>query len=109
MKFWRIAFALLALAAGAADSAADKLVNGVYACYSGSNYAFIDIHIDGPDSYRDKKGAKGRYRLEPATNRIFFESGTLKEANAKLFAGPKIGLNMNGGNVYNTTCGLKKK
>jgi hypothetical protein len=86
----------------------DKLVNGVYQCYHSGGYAFIDIHIQGPDTYADKKGVKGRYKLDPASNKIVFESGTLTQANAKLLAGPKIGMNANGGSFYSLTCGLKK-
>lgn len=94
--------------AGASKVTADKLVNGVYKCYHSGGYAFIDIHIDGPNTYRDKNGKAGRYSLDASTGKIVFESGTLKPASAKLFNGPKIGLNMTGQNVYNTTCGMKK-
>ena len=94
--------------AGSSKATADKLVNGVYKCYHSGGYSFVDIHIDGPNTYRDKNGKPGRYRLEPATGKIVFESGTLQPATAKLFNGPKIGLNMNGQNTYSTTCGLKK-
>lgn len=98
--------------AGATAEATDKLVNGVYPCYSLSgntlNYMFMDIQIDGPTAYRDKKGNKGSYKLDPATGKIVFESGPLAKANAKLLPGPKIGLNMTGGSFFNTTCSLKK-
>ena len=94
--------------AGSSAVTADKLVKGVYKCYHSGGYAFIDIHIDGPDTYRDKNGKAGKYRLDAGTGKIVFESGTLKPASAKLFNGPKIGLNMSGQNVYNTTCGMKK-
>ncbi len=98
--------------AGAAVEATDKLVKGVYPCYSLSgttlNYLFMDIQIDGPAAYRDKKGNKGSYKLEAATGKIVFESGPLTKANAKLLPGPKIGLNMTGGSFFNTTCSLKK-
>ena len=94
--------------AGSSAVTADKLVKGVYKCYHSGGYAFIDIHIEGPDTYRDKNGKAGRYRLDAGTGKIVFESGTLKPASAKLFNGPKIGLNMTGQNVYNTTCGMKK-
>ena len=99
-------------AAGPGAVAGDKLVNGVYPCYSSTggtlNYMFMDIQIDGPDSYRDKKGNKGKYRLDPASGSIVFESGPLTKARARLLAGPGIGLNMDGGNFFNTTCSLKK-
>ena len=98
--------------AGASADAGDKLVNGVYPCYSLSgttlNYMFMDIQIDGPTAYRDKKGNKGSYKLDPATGKIVFESGPLAKANAQLLPGPKIGLNMTGGSFFNTTCSLKK-
>lgn len=98
--------------AGTSSAASDKLVKGVYPCYSSTggtlNYMFMDIQIDGPDSYRDKKGNKGKYRLDPASGNIVFESGPLTKARARLLAGPKIGLNMDGGNFFNTTCSLKR-
>lgn len=94
--------------AGESKVTADKLVNGVYKCYHSGGYSFIDIHIDGPTTYRDKNGKAGKYRLDASTGKIVFESGSLKPASAKLFNGPKIGLNMSGQNVYNTTCGMKK-
>jgi hypothetical protein len=94
--------------AGASKLTADKLVNGVYKCYHSGGYSFIDIHIDGPSTYRDKNGKPGKYKLDAASGKIVFESGTLKPASAKLFNGPKIGLNMTGQNVYNTTCSMKR-
>ena len=95
-------------AAGASKVTSDKLVNGVYKCYHSGGYAFIDIHIDGQTSYHDKKGQAGKYKVDAGTGKVVFESGSLKEVNAKLLAGPKIGLNMNGGNHYSVTCGLSK-
>ncbi|MGZ8230877.1 MAG: hypothetical protein ACXWUS_14665, partial [Burkholderiales bacterium] len=62
----------------------------------------------GPTSYRDKQGKQGRYKLDAASGTIVFETGPLTKANAKLLAGPKIGLNMSGGSFFNTTCSLKK-
>ena len=94
--------------AGASAVPSGKLANGVYPCYHAGGYAFIDIHIDGPDSYRDKKGARGRYRLDGASRKIVFESGPLKAASAKLLPGPRIGLNMSGQDTYATTCSLKR-
>ena len=95
--------------AGARRDTSDRLASGKYECYHSGGYSFIDIHIDGPAAYRDKKGVKGEYRLDPATNKIEFTSGSLKGVNAKLLAGPRIGLNMNGGKSYNTTCAMKKQ
>ena len=96
-------------AAGDSKVTSDKLVKGVYKCYHSGGYAFIDIHIDGPTSYKDKNGKPGKYKLDAGTGKIVFESGTLKEASAKLFNGPRIGLNMNGGNFYSVTCDPQKK
>jgi len=99
-------------AAGSSAAATGKLVPGTYPCYSSAagtlNYLFMDIVIEGPDSYRDKSGKPGTYRHDAATGKIVFSSGPLAKANAKFFDGPRIGLNMNGGNFFNTTCGLKK-
>ncbi len=68
----------------------------------------MDIQIDGPDTYRDKNGNKGKYQLDAKTGKIVFTSGPLQQASGKLLAGPKIGLNMTGGSFYNTVCGLKQ-
>jgi len=99
-------------AAGTSTAATEKLVKGIYPCYSLSgstlNYTFMDIQIDGPTAYRDKQGYKGTYKLDEGTGKIVFESGPLTKANAKLLAGPRIGINMNGGSFFNTTCSLKK-
>lgn len=97
--------------AGASAQSNDRLVPGTYPCYSLAggtlNYAFIDIHILSASAYSDKAGVKGNYRIE-SSGKIVFESGPLAPANAKLLAGPRIGLNMNGGNFFNTSCSLKK-
>ena len=95
--------------AGASPVASDKLVNGMYKCYHAGGYAFIDIRIEGPTAYKDKDGKAGRYKLDAGTGKIVFESGTLKGAHAKLFNGPRIGLNMDGKSVYSVTCSLSKK
>ena len=93
-----------------AQAVADKLVNGTYKCYSlaGStmNYMFMDVRITGPSSYEDKNGAKGTYKTQGS--RIVFENGPLMKANAAVLTGPKIGLNMNGGSFFNTTCSISK-
>lgn len=58
--------------AGAGTSATDALAPGKYPCYSGSNYLFMDLVIRSADGYEDGKGARGTYRLDPATQRITF-------------------------------------
>lgn len=82
------------------------LAAGIYKCYmlAGTqlNYAFIDIHIDGPGRYRDGKGNAGTWRLQD-DGKITL-TGPLAGAGAKLLSGGRIGLNMNGGSFYNTTC-----
>lgn len=96
---------------GASAQTSDKLRQGLYQCYllAGgiTSYAFIDIRIDGTDRYRDKQGKPGKYRLEDS-GKIVFESGSLAAANARLMAGPRIGLNMDGGSFYNITCSPKQ-
>ena len=87
-----------------------ELKRGKYQCYylagSSMNYAFIDIYIDSASAYRDQKGTGGKYRIE-ASKKIVFESGSMTKVNAQLLGSGKIGLNMSGGNFYNTTCNLK--
>ena len=90
-------------------SAGGNLPAGKYACYmlAGNtlNYAFIDIHIESSSRYSDGKGKSGSYKIG-ADDKITF-AGPLASANAKLLSGPRIGLNMNGGSFYNTTCSKK--
>lgn len=101
-------FAWMLRPAGAGTNTTDKLVNGTYTCYSGSNYLFMDIRIDGAEAYQDGKGAKGKYQLDPKTQDIRFLSGPYKEAKGKLLPGPRIGMNMTGGSFYSVTCSPKK-
>jgi hypothetical protein len=95
--------------AASSASAAGDLPAGKYPCYmlAGNtlNYAFIDIHIESSSRYKDGKGKSGTYKIGP-DNKITF-TGPLASANGKLLSGPRIGLNMNGGNFYNTTCSKK--
>ncbi len=89
---------------------AGTLPTGVYKCYmlAGTtlNYAFIDIHVTGGNRYRDKSGKSGTFTVDGAGKIVF--TGPLAAANAKLLSGPRIGLNMNGGNFYNTTCSISR-
>lgn len=94
--------------AGAGTQTADKLVVGKYPCYTGSNYLFMDLVIRSADGYEDGKGSRGTYRLDPATQKITFASGPFKDMHGKLLPGPRVGLNANGSNFYNTTCSLAK-
>jgi hypothetical protein len=103
-------FWMLKPADGGSTGSADKLVNGTYKCYSLTggtlNYMFMDVQITGSGTYQDKQGSGGKYRLEGS--KIIFEGGPFAKANAALLSGPKIGMNMNGGNFFNTTCSLAK-
>lgn len=101
-------FAWMLRPAGATSNTTDKLVTGVYPCYSGSNYLFMEVRIDGPEAYQDGKGSKGKYQLDSNTQEIRFLSGPYKEVKAKLLAGPRIGMNMTGGSYYSVTCSPKK-
>jgi hypothetical protein len=96
-------------ATASSASAGGDLPAGKYACYmlSGNtlNYAFIDIHIESSSRYSDGKGKSGTYKIA-ADDKITF-TGPLASANAKLLPGPRIGLNMNGGSFYNTSCSKK--
>lgn len=82
------------------------LAGGVYKCYTLTgtqlNYAFIDIRIDGTDRYRDKNGKAGSYQVRDGGKIVF--TGPLASANARLLPGGRIGLNMDGGNFFNTSC-----
>ncbi len=90
----------------AESSSTGTLASGVYKCYilAGTqlNYAFIDIRIDGTDRYRDKNGKAGSYQVRDGGKIVF--TGPLASANAKLLSGGRIGLNMDGGNFFNTSC-----
>jgi len=94
-------------APSASAGAAGEIPAGLYKCYllvgSQMTYAFIDIQVDGPGRYRDMTGAAGTYALE-AGDKIRF-TGPLAKANAKLIRpGPRIGLNIDGGSFFNTSC-----
>lgn len=93
---------------GSSALTSDKLTPGKYQCYSGSNYLFMDIHIRSGGIYADRTGKTGTFKLDPATNKITFASGPLKGAGSLLLAGPRIGLNFNQSNFYNTTCSLAR-
>jgi hypothetical protein len=86
------------------------LAPGLYPCYmlagTNLNYAFIDIRIDGPGRYRDKSGAAGSYSVLAGDKIVF--TGPLASANAKLLPGGRIGLNMDGGGFFDTSCSLKQ-
>ena len=88
-------------AAGGTAETNDKLVIGRYDCWVGSQGAG-EMRITGPSTY-ESDGKAGKYHVEPS-NKIVFESGPFSTYNAKLLAGPKIGLNLSGGTYYNMTC-----
>eukprot|EP01035_Chromulina_nebulosa_P047585 gene47585-64506_t len=98
--------AVPAPAAAAQGNRTGALASGVYKCYTLAgtqlNYAFIDIRIDGTDRYRDKNGKAGSYQVRDGGKIVF--TGPLASANAKLLSGGRIGLNMDGGNFFNTSC-----
>lgn len=98
--------AVPAPAAAAQGGGTGALASGVYKCYTLAgtqlNYAFIDIRIDGTDRYRDKNGTAGSYQVRDGGRIVF--TGPLASANAKLLSGGRIGLNMDGGNFFNTSC-----
>lgn len=84
------------------------LVAGLYKCYmlAGTtlNYAFIDIRIEDNSRYRDKSGKAGTWKLADGGKIVF--TGPLAAANARLLPGPRIGLNMDGGGFFNTSCSI---
>ena len=78
-------------AAGDSVETNDKLVIGKYDCWVGSQAAG-EMRITGPSTY-ESDGKKGTFRVEPS-RKIVFESGPFSTFNAKLLAGPRIGMNM---------------
>lgn len=93
------------------QATAATLKVGKYACYSSAggstNYLFMDVHILGPDSYADRDGTKGRYALK-ADGGLVFTSGTFSTATARVFPGPRIGMNRDGGKFFAIMCDLKR-
>ncbi len=87
--------------AGASAETDDQLKVGPYECYVGSQAAG-GLRITAPGSYVSD-GKSGKFRVEPS-RKIVFESGPFSEYHAKLLAGPKIGMNLNGGTFYNMVC-----
>ena len=92
-------------AAGASAETDDQLPAGLYLCYVGSQ-ASGSMTITSPGNY-EADGKRGKYRVEPS-RKIVFESGPFSEYHAKLLAGPRIGMNLNGGTFYNLTCDPKR-
>ncbi len=95
--------------AGASVETDDKLVSGVYECFSGSpnSYTFVDLRISG-DTY-EWGGSRGKLRVEMPSRKIVFASGPLMRATSKLLKGPSVGLNTDGGTFFGTHCDLAKK
>jgi hypothetical protein len=91
--------------AGASAETDDQLTTGNYRCYAGSVIAG-QLRITGPATY-ESNGKQGKYRIEPS-RKIIFETGPYSEYTAKLLSGPKIGLNLNGGTFFGTTCSPAK-
>jgi hypothetical protein len=88
-------------AAGGSVETNDKLVIGKYNCWVGGRMS-AGMSITGPATY-ETGGKSGRYHIEPSRD-IIFESGPYSTWHAHLLAGPKIGMNLNGGTFYNLTC-----
>ena len=88
----------------------DKLVAGTYECFAGvpNQYTFMDLRIVSEGVY-EWAGEKGKYRADPTSRKIVYDSGPLTKATSKLLAGPSVGLNLNGGTFFGTHCDLKKK
>ena len=94
-------------AEGASQETDDKLVPGVYECFGNGRYTFIDVVVTGASSYQSA-GESGKFRLDPVSRKIDFESGPLKGVTSKLLRGPAIGINKDGGTFFPTTCELSK-
>ncbi len=94
-------------AAGDIAETSDKLVVGRYDCWIGGSQGAGEVKIISGTSY-EHGGKPGKYHME-ANNKIVFENGPLSAYHAKLLAGPKIGMNLNGGTFYNMVCDLMKK
>ncbi|HWA60931.1 MAG TPA: hypothetical protein VG939_06125 [Caulobacteraceae bacterium] len=94
--------------AGTAAGTTDKLVPGVYECFTGNPnvYADMDVTITGPGSYRSAN-EDGAFHMGQA-DQIIFDSGPLKGYTSKLLDGPSIGLNSNGDSFFGTHCDLKR-
>lgn len=93
-------------AAGGSRETNDALVVGVYECFAGGRYTFMDMKITGPSTY-ESAGEAGRFHVEPS-RKIVFESGPLAPYFSKLLDGPRIGLNTTGDSFYATTCELNR-
>src|SRR5579859_5644967 len=91
---------------GSSAETDDKLVPGIYECFAGGHYTFMDMAILSANTYESAKNT-GKFHVE-ASRKIVFETGPLSKYHAKLLAGPSIGLNTDGGTFYATTCELNK-
>jgi hypothetical protein len=88
-------------AAGGSAETNDKLVIGNYECWVRDQGAG-GLRISGPATYV-YDGKTGKFHIEPS-RRIVFETGPLSSFYAKLLAGPRIGLNQDGGTFFPMAC-----
>jgi len=99
-------YSLLNSADSTAKKGDMKLTPGVYECFAGGHYTFMDMRITGPNTY-SSAGQNGKFHIEE-TGKIVFETGPLNKDFSRLLSGGRIGLNANGDSFYATTCELNR-
>jgi hypothetical protein len=83
-----------------------NLTVGTYECVTGGRSTTMLLRITGPNTY-SVSGSSGKVHMEPS-GKIVFETGPMKEFSSKLLSGGRIGLNLNGGAFYGTSCELNR-
>lgn len=85
-----------------ADAANAVLKSGKYSCYSGGQYTFTDLFIDGPHSYRVEPGGSGAYSYSKGA--LTFTSGPYAGAYSRMVDGKTVGVSAKGDTNLGTQC-----
>lgn len=80
---------------------------GTYECVTGGGQTGMILRITAANTY-SVEGRTGRFRMDPS-GQIIFETGPMAgQFHAKLLPEGRIGLNLDGGSFYNTSCELNR-
>jgi hypothetical protein len=80
---------------------------GTYECVTGTHITTMILRITGANSYSVSGSGSGTFHMGPA-GKIVFDTGPLKTFFSKLLSGGRIGLNLDGGIFYGTSCELNR-
>jgi hypothetical protein len=60
---------------------------GRHACHTSRTGTFFHLFITGPNTYKNADGAESRYRYDPGSSRVVFESGPMAGYPATMMRG----------------------